>query len=160
MAVPIAGVRLGHSTTRRRGGRRPPPREDPAQRRRALAGGFDAPPAPALSSGGDDSGPHHGILDRKIAARLFRRCPRPGEARIMPDSYVSSMGSAFTETGYPPTADRDADRKLARLRTRGGRGDPPRRRSADKERRRAGGFWPRRRSCKRAALPGEPSSAS
>jgi hypothetical protein len=29
MAVPIAGVRLGHSTTRRRGGRRPP-REDPA----------------------------------------------------------------------------------------------------------------------------------
>ena len=25
------------------------------------------------------------------------------------------MGSAFTETGYPPTADRDADRKLARL---------------------------------------------
>ena len=36
----------------------------------------------------------------------------------MPDSYVSSMGSAVTETGYPPTADRDADRKLARLRTR------------------------------------------
>jgi hypothetical protein len=30
MAVPIAGVRFGHSTTRRRGGRRPPPREDPA----------------------------------------------------------------------------------------------------------------------------------
>src|SRR5262249_42002749 len=27
-AVPIAGVRFGHSTTRRRGGRRPPPRED------------------------------------------------------------------------------------------------------------------------------------
>jgi hypothetical protein len=35
----------------------------------------------------------------------------------MPDSHVSSMGSAFTETGYPPTADRDGDRKLARLRT-------------------------------------------
>src|SRR5215467_9611086 len=98
MAVPIAGVRFGHSTTRRRGGRRPPPREDPAQRRRALAGGFDAPPAPALSSAGDDSRPHHGILDRKIAARLFRRRPRPVEATIMPDSYVSSMGSAFTET--------------------------------------------------------------
>jgi len=88
-------VRFGHSTTRRRGGRRPPPREDPAQRRHALAGGFDAPPAPALSSAGDDSRPRHGILDRKIAARLFRRRPRPVEARIMPDSYVSSMGSAL-----------------------------------------------------------------
>src|SRR5215467_9192320 len=52
------------STTRRR---RPPPREDPAQRRHALAGGFDAPRAPALSSAGDDSRPHYGILDRKIA---------------------------------------------------------------------------------------------
>ena len=31
MAVPIASVRFGHSTTRRRGARRPPPREDPAQ---------------------------------------------------------------------------------------------------------------------------------
>jgi len=62
MAVPIASVRLGHSTTRRRGGRRPPPREDRAQRRRALARGFDVPPAPALSSAGDDSRPHHGIL--------------------------------------------------------------------------------------------------
>ena len=31
----------------------------------------------------------------------------------MPDSYVSSMGSAFTETGYPPTADRDGDRNGA-----------------------------------------------
>jgi len=41
MAVPIAGVRFGHSTTRRRGGRRPPPREDPAQTGHALAGGFD-----------------------------------------------------------------------------------------------------------------------
>jgi len=30
------------------------------------------------------------------------------------------MGSAFTETGYPPTADRDADRKLARLVARRG----------------------------------------
>jgi hypothetical protein len=39
------------------------------------------------------------FLDRKIAAWLFRRCPRPVEGRIMPDSYVSSMGSAFTETG-------------------------------------------------------------
>src|SRR5215831_2607323 len=57
----------------------------------------DAPPAPALSSAGDDSRPHHGILDRKIAARLFRRRRWPVEARIMPDSYVSSMGSAFTE---------------------------------------------------------------
>ena len=33
----------------------------------------------------------------------------------MPDSYISSMGSAFMETGYPATADRDGDRKLARL---------------------------------------------
>ena len=33
--------------------------------------------APALSSTGDDSRPHHAILDRKIAARLFRRFPRP-----------------------------------------------------------------------------------
>jgi len=41
MAVPIAGVRFGHSTTRRRGGRRPPPSEDPAQTRHTLAGGFD-----------------------------------------------------------------------------------------------------------------------
>src|SRR5215472_14539657 len=70
-----------------------------------------------LSSAGDDSRPSSRVLDRKIAARLSRRCPRPGEARIMSDSYVSSMGSAFTETGYSPTADRDADRKLARLRT-------------------------------------------
>jgi hypothetical protein len=77
----------GHSTTRRRGGRRPPPREDPAQTRHALAGGFDAPPAPALSSAGDDSRPHHAILDRKIAARLFRRFPRPVESRVTPDSY-------------------------------------------------------------------------
>jgi hypothetical protein len=29
--------------------------------------------APALSSTGDDSRPHHAILDRKIAARLFSR---------------------------------------------------------------------------------------
>ena len=54
------------------------------------------------------------FLDRKIAARFFRRCPRPVEARIMPDSYVSSMGSAFTETAYPPTANRDGDRNLSR----------------------------------------------
>src|SRR5215469_6985385 len=33
------------------------------------------------------------LLDRKIAARLFRRFPRPVEARIIPDSYFSSMGS-------------------------------------------------------------------
>src|SRR6516164_9911544 len=39
------------------------------------------------------------FLDRKIAARLFRRCPRTVDARRMPDSYVSSMGSVFTETG-------------------------------------------------------------
>ena len=39
------------------------------------------------------------FLDREIAARLFRRCPRTVDARIMPDSYVSSMGSVFTETG-------------------------------------------------------------
>jgi len=54
--------------------------------------------APALSSTGDDSRPHHAILDRKIAARLFRRFPRPVKARIIPDSYFPSMGSAFTET--------------------------------------------------------------
>ena len=92
IAVPITGVRFGHSTARRRGAWRPPPREDPAQRRRALAGGFDAPPAPALSSAGDDSRLHHGILDRKIAARLFRRCLR---SRIMSDSLCCSMGSAL-----------------------------------------------------------------
>src|SRR5215469_5227534 len=43
---------------------------------------------------------------------------RPVEARIIPDSYFSSMGSAFTEAAQPPTADRDGDRKLARLRRR------------------------------------------
>jgi hypothetical protein len=53
-----------------------------------------------LSSAGDASRPHHALfLDRKIAARLFRRCQRPVEARIMPDSYFSSVGSAFTEIG-------------------------------------------------------------
>jgi hypothetical protein len=41
VAVPIAGVRFGHSTSRRRGGRRPPPRKDLAQTGPALAGGFD-----------------------------------------------------------------------------------------------------------------------
>jgi len=54
--------------------------------------------APVLSSTGDDSRPHHANLERKIPARLFRRFPRPVEARITPDSRFSSMGSAFTET--------------------------------------------------------------
>jgi hypothetical protein len=36
MAVPIAGVRFGHSTSRRRGGRRPQPRKDLAQTGHAL----------------------------------------------------------------------------------------------------------------------------
>src|SRR5215469_3267363 len=74
--------------------------------------------APALSSTGDGSCPHHAILDRKIAARLFRRFPRPVKARTIPDSYFPSMGSAFTETASPPTADREGGRKLTRLRTR------------------------------------------
>ena len=81
MAVPIAGVRFGHSTTRRRGGRRPPPREDPA--RGVTLQHF-------LQLGMN--------LDCKIAARLFRRCPQRVKSRIMPDSLCSSMGSAFTET--------------------------------------------------------------
>ena len=99
IAVPIADVRFGHSMTRRRDGRRPPPSEDPPRRvTRWLAASTIAPPAPALSSVGDDFRPHHVILDRKVAARLFRRFPRPVEARILPDSYVSSMGSAFMET--------------------------------------------------------------
>jgi hypothetical protein len=38
------------------------------------------------------------VIDRKIAARLFRRFPRPVKARIIPDSYFPSMGAAFTET--------------------------------------------------------------
>jgi hypothetical protein len=73
-------------------------RTPPRRVTRWLATSIIAPPAPALSSTGDDPRPHHAILNRKIAARLFRRCPRPVEAKIMPDSYVSSMGSAFTET--------------------------------------------------------------
>ena len=100
MAVPIADVRFGHSTTRPRtaGGRRLA-RTPPRRVTRWLAASTVAPPAPALSSAGDDSRPRHAILDRKVAARLFRRCPRPVEAMIIPDSYASSMGSAFTEPG-------------------------------------------------------------
>ena len=41
IAVPIAGVRFGHSTSRRRGNRRPPPRKDLAQTGHAPAGDFD-----------------------------------------------------------------------------------------------------------------------
>ena len=37
---------------------------------------------------------------------VIQALPAAVEGKIMPDSYVSSMGSAFTETGYPPTADR------------------------------------------------------
>src|SRR5215469_863271 len=52
MAVPIASVRFGHSTTRRQRARRPPPREDPAQAvTRWLAGSTIAPPAPASDRG-------------------------------------------------------------------------------------------------------------
>ena len=107
------GVRFGRSTTRRRGDR-------PVAASRG--------PRPGASRAGWRlRQPHHRsrcslqpgmtpvpitFLDRKIAARLLRRCRRPVEPRLMPDSYVSSMGSAVTETGYPPTADRDADRKL------------------------------------------------
>ena len=99
MAVPIAGVRFGRSTTRGRGDRRPPPREDPAQARRALAGGFDnrttgsSSDRGALFSRGCLPSPSTlCFLGRKIAARLFRRCQRPVEARIMPDSFVPSNG--------------------------------------------------------------------
>src|SRR5262249_34906595 len=66
-------------------------RAPPRRVTRTLAASTIALPAPALSSTGDDSRPHHVILDRKIAARLFGRSPRPVEAKIMPDSYVSSM---------------------------------------------------------------------
>jgi hypothetical protein len=45
MAVPIAGVRFGHSTSRRRGRRRPPPHKDLAQTvTRRLAASTIAPP--------------------------------------------------------------------------------------------------------------------
>src|SRR6516164_9585865 len=73
-------------------------RTPPRRVTRWLAASTTAPPAPeaigVLSSAGDDSRPIT-FLDRKIAAWLFRRCPRPVEGSIMPDSYVSSMGSAF-----------------------------------------------------------------
>jgi hypothetical protein len=88
----------------------------PAQTRHALAGGFDnrttwlqrslqpgMTPVPIT------------LFYRKVAARLFRRCPQPVISRIMPDSLFASTGSAFTETAKPPTTDRDGDRKLARL---------------------------------------------
>ena len=84
MAVPIASVRFGHSTTRRRGARRPPPREDPAQARHALAGGFDnrtigsSKRSRCSLQPGMTPVPHHAFLHRKIAARLFRRCPAAG----------------------------------------------------------------------------------
>jgi len=35
--------------------------------------------------------PHHVILDCKIAARLFGRCPQRVKSRIMPDSLCSSL---------------------------------------------------------------------
>jgi hypothetical protein len=61
-------------------------RTPPRRVTRWLATSTIAPPAPALSSAGMNSRPHHVILDCKIAARLFRRCPRPVKSRITPDS--------------------------------------------------------------------------
>jgi hypothetical protein len=105
MAVPIAGVRFGRSPTRRRGDRRPPPREDPAQARRALAGGFDN--RTTGSSKRSRCSLQPGIpspitlcfLTAKSRRGYSGVCQRPVEARIMPDSYFSSVGSAFTEIG-------------------------------------------------------------
>jgi hypothetical protein len=91
-------VRAVDDSTARRSAAERLARTPPRRVTRRLAASTIAPPAPTLSSTGGDSRPHHAILDRKIVARLFRRFPRPVEARIMPDSYVSSMGSAFTET--------------------------------------------------------------
>ena len=104
IAVPIPNLRFRHSTIRRQGARRPPPREDPAQARHAPAGGFDNRTTGCSNRSRCSLQPGMTLspsrfLDRKIAARLFRRCSRPVEARIMPDCYVSSMGSAFTEAG-------------------------------------------------------------
>ena len=101
IAVRIPNVRFRPSTTRRRGARRLPP----ARPRASRAGWRLRHPhhrlqqaTAVLSSAGMVPVPPR-FSDRKIAAQLFRRCPRPGETRIMPDSFVSSMGSAFTETG-------------------------------------------------------------
>ena len=91
----------------------------PPQRRRALAGGFDAPPAAALSSAGDDSRPHHAILDRKIAARLFRRFPRPVGSENNTRFLFFLNGFCLYGDRIPPTPDRDRDHKLARLKGQG-----------------------------------------
>jgi len=61
-------------------------RTPPRRVTRWLATSTIAPPAPALSSAGDELPSHHVILDCKIAARLFRRYPRPVKSRIKPDS--------------------------------------------------------------------------
>jgi hypothetical protein len=77
-SVAIAGVRFGHSTSRRRGDRRPPPRKDVNGSRAGWRLRQSHHLAPALSSTRDDSRPHHAILDRKIAARLFKALPAAG----------------------------------------------------------------------------------
>ena len=71
-----------------------------------LAASTPAPSAPASDRGalfgGDGSRPPPRFSDRKIAAQLFRRCPRPVGARIMPDSFVSSIAAPETDLlGYP-----------------------------------------------------------
>src|SRR6516164_5608401 len=80
----------------------------PAQARHGLAGGFDTRtigsskrPRCSLRRGWFPSPPPR-FSDRKIAAQLFRRCPRPVGARIMPDSFVSSIAAPETDLlGYP-----------------------------------------------------------
>jgi len=59
-------------------------RTPPRRVTRWLATSTITPQAPALSSAGDEPRPHHVILDCKIAARLFRRCPRSVKSRITP----------------------------------------------------------------------------
>ena len=65
---------------------------------RWLAASTIAPPGSSALFNRDNSGPHHAILDRKIAARLFRRCPQPVKSRIIPDSFMFFNGFCLMET--------------------------------------------------------------
>ena len=85
-------------------GVRPPSREDLAQARHALAGGFDN--RTTGSSKRSRCSLQPGTIPVPItfltakSRRGYSGVVRgPVEARIMPDSHVSSMGSVFTETG-------------------------------------------------------------